>query len=301
MGVLIVPFVLIASLLWPSAVGAGQSGLAGAKQLYLAASYEEALALLDQIPESDDRGAAIDVMQYRAFCLLALQRAADARTAIEALYSADPTFQVANTQASPRTQAVFVEVRRAKLPDIVQQAYAEAKEAYARKDDRSTTQFDAVLALLDDPDMAGKVLPDFRTVVEGFRDLSKAVRPAPSLPPASTVRVPPGAGSRPSPGPPEAPPVPAPPVIVPPVALTRSMPAWHPSDPADRARVFSGEVQVDVNERGDVMSAVMITSVNPVYDRLLLRAAREWTFTPGTRGGVASPFVVNVRIRLQGQ
>src|SRR6185436_9109928 len=102
--------------------------LSAARDLYAAANYEDALVvlnkLLNQSPHGED-GSAIE--QYRAFCLLALGRSADAQQAIEAVVSATPSYQPSGAEVSPRVRSAFSDVRRRMLPGIIQQKYASAK------------------------------------------------------------------------------------------------------------------------------------------------------------------------------
>jgi len=70
---------------------AGES-LALARDLYGAAEYERALGILDHLRTSTAPAPGSDVTaveQYRALCLLALGRSADAEQAIAALVLAD--------------------------------------------------------------------------------------------------------------------------------------------------------------------------------------------------------------------
>src|ERR1700681_1802942 len=110
---------------------AGQDSLSRARDLYAGASYEDALVLLNRLradgPRSDEI-ATID--QYRAFCLLALGRATDAEQAIEAVVTAEPSFQPSESDAGPRVRSAFTTVRRRMLPVIIQQQYAQAKAAF---------------------------------------------------------------------------------------------------------------------------------------------------------------------------
>src|SRR4051812_32415939 len=86
--------------------------LATARELYASAAYEDALAILNRLRSSDvpvsDRRA---IEQYRAFCLLALGRTTDAEHAIEAVVSAEPSYQPAESEVSPRLRTAFSDVR----------------------------------------------------------------------------------------------------------------------------------------------------------------------------------------------
>ena len=48
---------------------------------------------------------------------------------------------------------------------------------------------------------------------------------------------------------------------------------------------FSGAVRVTIDATGKVTGAVMDRPVYPPYDRLVLAAARAWTYRPATRNG----------------
>ena len=78
-------------------------GVPEVRDLYASANYEQALALLDRLkqesPASPD--AAVAIEQYRALCLLALNRRAEAETAIESVYAIDPVFRPREEDTAP--------------------------------------------------------------------------------------------------------------------------------------------------------------------------------------------------------
>src|SRR5262245_24062408 len=89
-----------------------QDSLSTARDLYAGAAYEDALQLLNRLrtaAERSDDARAIE--QYRAFCLLALGRSGDAEKAIEAVVSAEPSYQPSEADVSPRVRAAFTDVR----------------------------------------------------------------------------------------------------------------------------------------------------------------------------------------------
>ena len=164
-----------------------EDSLAQAKALYASAAYDESLAMLDRLAPSTPEDAAA-VAEYRVFCLLALGRSNEANRAIETILRQDPFYRPSEALVSPRIQSVIRDARRQLLPGIVQSAYADAKAAFDRKDPSATAQFDRVITLLDDPDAKGvAALNDLRTVVVGFRDLSRAAAAAPPEPVASAT------------------------------------------------------------------------------------------------------------------
>ena len=85
---------------------AAAGDLDSAKALYAAASYEEALATLDQLGAAD----SIQVNQYRALCLLALGRARDAEAPLQQIVSADPLYKLPAGEVSPRLVDLFRDV-----------------------------------------------------------------------------------------------------------------------------------------------------------------------------------------------
>jgi len=173
-----------------------ENPLTAARDLYASARYDEALAVLNGLPSDAVASDRKSIEQYRSLCLLALGRGAEAETAIAAVVSADPLFVPGEADASPRVRQAFSDVRQRLLPQIATTRYAAAKAAYDRKDySLAETQFRSLLTLLDDPQMNGR-LPDLRTLVSGFVDLSSAAaaplpEPKKPEPAAATVAPPP--------------------------------------------------------------------------------------------------------------
>jgi TonB family protein len=294
---------------------AGQDSLSKARDLYAGASYEDALVLLNRLradgPRSDET-ATID--QYRAFCLLALGRAADAEQAIEAVLVAEPSYQPSGSEVSPRVRSAFTDVRRRMLPALVQQRYAAARAAFDRKDFvQATAGFKQVLDFLAAPDLASTAgtppLSDLKTLALGFYDLSASAAapppppPSPLPPPPSPVAIEPA----PVPVPAPAPVIVAPsqhriygpndPGVVAPVTVRQSLPAFPVQTTAMRSA--SGSIDVLIDETGAVESATMSASVNPLYDRLALAAARKWQFKAASLNGVPVKFRKTIQISVQ--
>jgi hypothetical protein len=248
-------------------------------------------------PGSRDQG----IEQYRALCLLALGRSAEAQQAIEVVVAAAPSFQPSESDASPRVRSAFSEVRRRMLPAIIQQEYAQAKGAFDRKDfPAAADAFKRVLDMLSDPDVgpAATVPPlsDLRTLAGGFRDLSVSAIPPPPLPTvASAAPVPP-------PPPPAAPLRPTVPKVyggedanvVPPAILRQALPSYT----SRTTQPLTGTLALVVSERGDVESAAMLISVNPAYDRLVMDSVKLWRYRPATLDGVPVKFRRIVQIKV---
>jgi TonB family protein len=234
------------------------------------------------------------IEQYRSLCLLALGRGAEAESAIAAVVTADPGYQPSESDASPRVRAAFSDVRKRLLPEIVTTRYSIAKSAFDRKDYQSAEQvFRQVIALLDDPDMGGR-LADLRTLAAGFLDLSVAAAAPPPEPPKKE---------------PAPPPPPAVPQVDPnriytaddadvtaPVALRQDVPRIPPAL-AQQARP-RGVLDITIDEHGRVIGITVRVSVHPMYDTLLTTAARDWRYQPATLAGKPVKFRKLIQVNL---
>jgi hypothetical protein len=345
---LVVGFVF---LLLVAAPAGAQTPLAAAKNLYLAAAYEDALAALDRMKGGSPSPAeAREVELYRAYCLLALKRQAEATKAIEALVALDPLFRPQEGDASPWVREAFQATRRRILPSAAQQEYQNARAAFGRREyAQATAGFQRVLAMLKDPDLgpadADPKLADLRVLAQGFLELSQAASgPAPAQ---TTAQAPTQTSAQPAAQPPSQPPAqaaprvsakpadapttpqsvpPAPPRtstsgtegtpgtpgsgrgappgpaqggagspssriytssdsgITPPVPVYQQLPRWS-SDIKNYTPGAVGVLETVIDETGQVTSAVMRQSVHPIYDALVVTAARTWLYKPATRDG----------------
>lgn len=286
--------ILLAAQAVLTGVGPSQDPLTSARELYASARYDEALATLDGLREAAtvttlDRRA---IEQYRSLCLLALGRSVEANAAIAAVILTDPFYQPSEGDASPRVRAAFQEVRRRLLPEIAGHRYSAAKATWDRKDYAEAADlFRQVVTLIDDPDMQGH-MKDLRTIAVGFLELAEAAaKPAETSPPAAV----------------EAPKPAAPvgssrvytsddPGVVPPTVLRQDLPTVPPQvmkQARDR-----GILEVLVNEQGRVQEATVRLSVHPVYDSLMLAAARDWRFQPATVGGAPVKFRKRIQVSV---
>jgi hypothetical protein len=280
-----------------AAVSAADDPLGRAKELYRSAAYDEALGILDNIGATAPSVDTTEVNEYRVFCLVALDRKDDARKVIAALITANPSYQLSEAQASPRVRAIFKEVRQSILPSLVQSAYAEAKAAFDRKDPRATAGFERVLTLLHDPDLAaGPELGDLATVATAFRDLS--VARAAAVPPAaaSAPRENSSTAESAARAKPAEPPVyrDGEPNFVPAVAISQTLPLTHLAE----RRLWTGAVEVLIDETGKVVSARMAMPVQPTYDKQLLQAAVNWKYRPALKDGTPARYIKVINVRL---
>ncbi len=275
--------------------------LAQAKELYASAAYDEALAVLDRLQSASPGTETASIAEYRVFCLLALDRRDEAQKDIEDILHTNPAYMPSGDQASPRIQGVFRDVRRQSLPKIVMERYAVAKASFERKDPKAGPQFDDVLVLMEDPDVQGTpALNDLKTVVTAFRDLTKAMATTQAPPtmraPASQIAPPAAVGPEPS----ESLRIftSADQDVAPPFPQSQRIPPWMP-DRAIAGQDFHGTLELLIDETGAVASATMRASAHPTYNRLLLRAARDWKFTPARHDGKPVRYLKIVEVHLK--
>ena len=280
--------------------GADDAQLDHAKELYRSAAYDEALGVLDTIRATAPSKETLEASEYRVFCLVALDRKDEARNAIATLISANPFYELSETQASPRVRAVFTEVRKSLLPSLVQSAYTEAKAAFDRKDPESAARFERVLTLLRDPDLSSNSdLGDLAVVAAAFRDLSAARELAAAAASAAPAAPPVRDNSSPGESAAARPPEPAvyrdgAPNLVPPAIVSQTLP---PSHLAER-RLWTGAIEVLIDETGKVLSARMAMPVQPTYDRQLLQAALNWKYRPAVKDGMPARYIKVINVRL---
>ena len=264
--------------------------LTEARDLYAAAEYEDALALLNKIQPGDhepDERRAIE--QYRAYCLLALGRSADAEQAIASMVAAMPLYKPSGAEVSPRIRTAFTDVRRRMLPTIIQQKYAAAKVAFDRKNFLvAATVFSEVIDAMADPDVADAAkqppLADLRVLAMGFRDLSVSAAAPPPVPVRETPVPEPVALVKPA----SVAAIAAPRIyasadtqVMPPTALKQVLPPF----PAQLPVANRGILEIVIDQAGAVESATMRESVNPRYDNQLLTAAKSWQYRPAMLNG----------------
>jgi TonB family protein len=275
---------MIAMLRWPlgacgclililclSSSTSAQVGAVDYKALYAAADYDKALEVVTSLD-------SLEAQQYKALCLLALGRQAEATAAIEALVYAAPTFIPSSEDAPPRFVELVAKTRQKMLPVIARRVFNEGREKYTSKQsEEAVARFSLVLALLSDSafeDASAK--QDLETLAKGFIDLANAAAPPPKPAPAPAA-------------PPVEPPPPraTAPKVTAPIALTQTVPPI-PIDIAARI-VAKLVVVVQIDEMGRVTAATVKESAHPRYDRLVTQAAREWRYTPAMRDGTPVP------------
>jgi hypothetical protein len=273
----------IVALFFVTATAAAQEPLAKAKALYDSAAYEEALTVLGSVnvPEAQ---------QYRALCMLALGRSQDATGAVEILVAATPTFEPSVDEVPPRFVTLVSDAKKKLLPGIARRTFTEGREQFRNGDrEEALRKFDLVLTLTASP--VFKEAPDaedLRTLASGFIELARATekaRPEPKAPePAKTAQA-------------AAPPAAVLPEVVQPSAIRQPIPPIPTGINGMGSPTASVRLEIGVD--GKVLGAVMQQSAHPLYDRMVLQAARDWLYTPATLNGrpVPSEKVVTIQLR----
>ena len=271
----------IVAVFFVTTTAAAQETLAKAKALYDAAAYEEALTLLapEQVPEAQ---------QYKALCMLALGRSQDATGAVETLVSATPTFEPSADDLPPRFVTLVAEAKKKLLPGIARRTFTEGREQFrSGNHEQALRKFDLVMTLTSSPLL--KETPDaedLRTLASGFIDLARAsaaARPEPKAPEPPKV----AEAAAPS----------VPPDVVQPTAIRQPIPPI-PSG-VNGLGSPTASVRLEIGTDGKVVGAVMQQSAHPLYDRMVLQAARDWLYTPAMLNGrpVPSEKIVTIQLR----
>ena len=284
---------LLISVAFPVTTYAADTSLAAARDLYVSASYDDALAMLGTLSSGSrslEERQSIDL--YRTLCLFALGKTTDADKLIEAMLLRDPLYRAGDEELSPRVETAFQTARRRILPSVIQQKYAEAKAAFDKQEwATASTGFAEVLKSVGDPDIAGvsgaPPLSDIKTLAAGFRDLAvKSTPPPPPAPkvveaakPVRPVKAVYGSEDR---------------DVMPPVALTQRVPKY----PANVTRPLQGVVQFVVDENGAVQALTMPVSIDMSYDGMVMSAAKKWQYQPATLEGKPVKYLKRLTISV---
>lgn len=262
---------------------AADESLTEAKALFAAASFDGALAALEHLDA--EVAAQPETLEYKALCLLALGRAAEAQKVTEALVTATPTFMPADRDLSPRFLELLAETRRKIVPAVARRLFADARDEFRAKQ-TSTAQrlFQQVVTLATDPVWRESAeAEDLRTLASGFLDLldstkagDAAVQPKATAAAAAVAATPAPAVSPVALGDMQAP-----------VAISQPMPQWKPG--ATTVGTYHGAIKVLIGADGRVTQASMSKASHPVYDQLLIDAARNWLYKPALRNGQPVP------------
>lgn len=279
---LLAVFVLVTTA---SVARAADEPLTDAKALFAAASFDGALAALDRLDSSD--ASRPEALEYKALCLLALGRSADAQKVTETLVTSVPTFAPADTDLSPRFVELLTDTRRRLVPVVARRLLTEARDEFrAKKNAEAQQMFERLLTLAGDAVWRDATeAEDLRTLASGFLDLIRganepAARPEAAAPAPGTVTPVAAAAVAQA-----AAAVQALGEIQAPVAISQIMPKWVAPDTVSAMRTFHGAIKLLIGADGHVTDASVVTATHPVYDQLLLEAARRWQYKPAVRNG----------------
>jgi hypothetical protein len=304
MRTLILVVVLISGVLAQSEPA---SSLDAARELYATADYRGALEMLDRLAAADPTRLDLPSIElYRAFCLIALERAGEADEAIVAMITRDPLYRPADAEVPPRLRPIFSGKRGVLLPGIIQARYERAKAAFDQRDYKIAADgFTEVLIALSDPDLAGQVgkppLADLRVLAARFNDLAVEALTPETASQRATPR--PEITTQP----PDAPRTAAPRTptiyenddraVVAPVTVTQDMPRLHRPTTIDK----TGVLVVVISEAGTVESAVITQPLDSYYDAMLLQAAKTWRYQPARLNGVPVKYRKRIQLTLPRQ
>lgn len=318
---------LIAGLVLVAAqVGIGaQDSLTAAKDLYASAAYEDALSALTRLTEVGGAAPEIarQVDEYRAFCLYALGRTGEAESVAEAMIRREPMMKLDSPDVSPRLEVMFSTVRKRLLPTLIRERFKTARTALEQKKlaEAEPQLVEAKLMIADAEKLAiqDEGLADLSVLVDGFlqlvrstadqrqataqpaganvpqeSDAATASAPAAPAPTAPAPTAPASRRTEPAPVPASAPRVYT--VddvgVVPPAVISQRMPAMTPDlVRITKAMKTSAVVEIVIDEKGDVVDATIIKSVNQSFDNIVIGAARRWKYRPALKDGVAVRYV----------
>jgi hypothetical protein len=282
--------ILLIATAFAASAHAADGTLAAARELYVSASYDDALTMLSGLSGSIrtvEEQQSVDL--YRTLCLVALGRSADADRVIEGMLLRQPLYRASSEEMSPRLQSAFQVARKRILPGVIQKTYAEAKNAFDRQDYiAASAAFSEVIKSLADPDitMAANTAPlaDIRTLATSFRDLSVKLTPAPAAPkiearPVRPVRAVYSADDR---------------DVIAPVALQQRVPRF----PAAVTRPLTGVVEFVVDESGAVQAPMMLVGIDAAYDAMVVGAAKKWTYQPAIVDGKPVKYIKRLTISV---
>jgi TonB family protein len=233
--------------------------------------------------------------------MLALGRAKDATGEVDLLIASAPTFEPSSEDVPPRFVSLVSDAKKRLLPGIARKTFNEAREKYKSGDRaEAAKKFDLVVTLASTAGFKDtSEAEDLRTLASGFIELARAStppRPEPKAP-APAPESPRIAEATPAAAPSTSKSAVASPDVSQPVVVRQTIPPI----PSGITGIGSptASVRVEIGTDGRVLNASMQQSSHPLYDRLVLQAAREWLYTPAMLNGrpVPSEKVVTIQLR----
>ena len=269
-------------------IAIAQDLVSHARDLYVAADYENALNVLDAI-EADARTAdeRQAVREYRALCLIALTRTADAIDTIRQMIDDDPFYRPAAGRRPPRFITLFDEVRRQRLIQLGRMRYAEATIAFDEHRNADASEaFALVLRLVAEAeaDSRGEQRDEELNRLERFatrflelvqaRNQQTQVRERDTFDSTDAN-------------------------VAPPVSIRQEIPIWPA--PTSVSTPFMGELEVVIDATGNVREVRLTRPIHPAYDPLVLGSASKWKYRPAIKNGKPVPYRKVITISLMTQ
>jgi hypothetical protein len=203
---------------------------------------------------------------------MALDRRADALSAIAALVDLDPFFLPGDEDMAPKLRTLCRAGRRGALSDALDRMYSSAKGAYDKKDFvDAAIVFSRILALLDDPDMTIDPTPraDMRQAATRLLGLTRSANP---LFDAAAKNV------------------------TAPVPLRTDIQVPDRVRPAKSPKTI--EVDVVLTAQGAVESATVREPDSAGLAPQVIRAALDWRYSPALRDGVPVRYRMVVQVMV---
>lgn len=289
-------------------------------RLFGSAAYEDTLAAIARL---DDPALLDQAGEYRALCLLALNRDDEAERAVELMVLRNPIPSPGLQGRAPKFDAMYRGVRRRLVPRLANGAYNAARDSFSAKDYAAAKrQFDETLELVRSAEDPAE-LRDLELLATGFRTLAEARLEAAKLPRipelpftpvlAETALEPPPPILSLAPVPVSIRPAPFAPVarvygaddrdVTPPLVIDQRLPVWMPPSGVFLRRSFTGQLRIVVGDDGRVASAEIIQPSFGPYDELLLKTVRLWRYQPAIKGGRSVQYrrVVEYVLNVPGQ
>jgi TonB family protein len=235
----------------------------------------------------------------------------------------EPMMKLDSPDVSPRLEVMFSTVRKRLLPTLIRERFKTARTALEQKKlaEAEPQLVEAKLMIADAEKLAiqDEGLADLSVLVDGFLQLVRSTadqrqataQPAGANVPQESAAATASAPTAPAPTAPaatapasqrtEPAPVPAsaPRVytvddvgVLPPAVINQRMPAMTPDlVRITKAMKTSAVVEIVIDEKGDVVDATIIKSVNQSFDNIVVGAARRWKYRPALKDGVAVRYV----------
>ena len=88
-------------------------------------------------------------------------------------------------------------------------------------------------------------------------------------------------------------------VVIPPTTVRQDVPPWPASiHSAPPMGALTGLAEVVIGPTGEVESVRLVKRIHPMYDGLLLAAAKKWRYEPATRDGQPIPYTKQLEIKV---